>query len=67
MGRPINKRNFGDTSGGGQQISVSADVGAGAGAGVPPPAVLLAAILSNSDSTLDCTDGVDEEEDDGCP
>ena len=33
MGRPLNKRNFGDTSGGGQQISVSADVGAGAGAG----------------------------------
>ena len=33
MGRPLNKRNFGDTATGGQQISVSADVGAGAGAG----------------------------------
>jgi|TARA_B100002019_G_scaffold233771_1_gene207852 hypothetical protein len=33
MGRPLNKRNFGDTGDAGQQISVSADVGAGAGAG----------------------------------
>ena len=33
MGRPLNKRNFGDTSGSGQQISVTADVGAGSGAG----------------------------------
>ena len=33
MGRPINKRNFGDTSGGGQQISVTADTGGGSGAG----------------------------------
>ena len=33
MGRPLNKRNFGDTSGSGQQISVTADVGGGSGAG----------------------------------
>ena len=33
MGRPINKRNFGDTSGGGQQIQVTADTGGGSGAG----------------------------------
>ena len=33
MGRPINKRNFGDTSTGGQQIQVTADVGGGSGAG----------------------------------
>lgn len=33
MGRPLNKRNFGDTGDAGEQISVSADVGAGAGTG----------------------------------
>jgi hypothetical protein len=33
MGRPLNSRNFGDTATGGNQISVTADVGAGAGAG----------------------------------
>ena len=32
MGRSLNKRNFGDTPGGGQQIS-TADTGVGAGAG----------------------------------
>ena len=33
MGRPLNKRNFGDTSGSGQQISVTADTGGGSGSG----------------------------------
>ena len=33
MGRPLNKRNFGDTGGSGQQIQVTADVGGGSGAG----------------------------------
>jgi hypothetical protein len=33
MGRPLNKRNLGDTGAAGDQISVTADVGAGAGAG----------------------------------
>lgn len=33
MGRPLNKRNLGDTGDAGDQISVTADVGAGAGAG----------------------------------
>ena len=33
MGRPLNKRNLGDTGDAGSQISVTADVGAGAGAG----------------------------------
>jgi hypothetical protein len=33
MGRPLNKRNLGDTGDAGAQISVTADVGAGAGAG----------------------------------